>query len=84
MPEFPEAACHGKVELFNSTGKRSAARAKSICVEQCPHLLDCLEWALIHREPFGTWGGTTEAERQQLFREERLHRHPARSLAASA
>lgn len=36
--------------------------AKRICAG-CPVLLDCLEYATVHNEPSGIWGGLTPEER---------------------
>lgn len=37
--------------------------AKQIC-EQCVVRVECLEYALSTREPYGIWGGLTEVERK--------------------
>lgn len=42
------------------------AQAKAICAE-CPVRLPCLEWALAVEEPYGVWGGHSEAERKQIL-----------------
>lgn len=41
-------------------------RAKTIC-GRCPVKVDCLEYALRHREPYGIWGGLTESERAAVL-----------------
>lgn len=40
-------------------------RARRICAA-CPIAEGCLEWALVHREEYGIWGGTTERERRRI------------------
>jgi WhiB family transcriptional regulator, redox-sensing transcriptional regulator len=45
--------------------RRREAAAKRICSD-CPVRSECLEYALRVREPFGIWGGRTEAERRDL------------------
>lgn len=40
-------------------------QAKRICAG-CPVRQECLDYALEHEEPFGVWGGLTEAERSVL------------------
>lgn len=40
-------------------------RAKSIC-QICPVRQPCLDYANAIREPYGIWGGFTEAERRHL------------------
>ena len=47
-----------------------AELAKSIC-QQCPVKLDCLSYAIEHRQFFGIWGATTEEERRNDRREAR-------------
>jgi WhiB family transcriptional regulator, redox-sensing transcriptional regulator len=42
------------------------AKAKAICA-RCPVRLECLDWALETREPFGVWGGYSESERKQIL-----------------
>ena len=52
-------------EFFPSQGE-SPKRAKLICA-QCDVRAECLAAALEGREQ-GVWGGTTEAERDQILR----------------
>lgn len=58
---FPPAHFEHKVER-----EAREARAKAIC-QRCPVRPECLEWALAIREPYGVWGGYTEAERKQVL-----------------
>ncbi|MFJ5035788.1 WhiB family transcriptional regulator [Streptomyces sp. NPDC088560] len=41
--------------------------AKAVCVH-CPVRIDCLAYALDHRESYGVWGAMTERERRALLR----------------
>ena len=41
-------------------------RAKEICA-RCPVELECREYALGRREPYGIWGGMTESERTSVL-----------------
>lgn len=67
------AACRGldSALFFHPDGERGAARAdrengaKAICAA-CPVVRQCRAHALIVREPYGIWGGLTEAERDHL------------------
>ena len=43
------------------------ARAQQICFS-CPVMQECLEWALLNREEFGIWGGTTGRDRAKWWR----------------
>ena len=58
---FPPSATERKDER-----ERRESRAKSIC-NICPVRGQCLEYALAIREPYGIWGGLTEAERRILL-----------------
>lgn len=42
-------------------------QAKRICAA-CPVRVECLEYALTMREPYGIWGGLTEIERKARIR----------------
>ncbi|MDQ0377478.1 WhiB family redox-sensing transcriptional regulator [Amycolatopsis thermophila] len=46
---------------------RREARAKAIC-QSCPVLRLCREHALAVHEPYGIWGGLSEAERETIIR----------------
>lgn len=44
--------------------ERRESRAKAIC-DVCPVEKDCRQYAVSIREPFGIWGGLTEADRRE-------------------
>ncbi|WP_122261453.1 WhiB family transcriptional regulator [Ornithinimicrobium cerasi] len=58
--------------FFHPDGERGPSRrwrenrALATCA-QCPVLQQCREHALRMQEPYGTWGGMTESERQVLL-----------------
>jgi WhiB family redox-sensing transcriptional regulator len=58
--------------FFHPEGERGPARAarevaaKAVCA-RCPVADHCLRHALATREPYGVWGGTTEAEREVIL-----------------
>jgi len=62
------AACRtADPELFFPVASGGSAagqveEAKRVCAS-CPVRVECLDWALRHREGAGVWGGTTEEER---------------------
>lgn len=63
------ALCKGKPqqwwypENFNSMAcRRDVAQAKLYC-NICPVKQQCLEYALVHHEEHGVWGGMTPSER---------------------
>jgi WhiB family redox-sensing transcriptional regulator len=73
-PWHAEAVCRrDEAGLFFAPSKEpTAARlsreaaAKRVCA-RCPVLLECREHALLQPEPYGVWGGLTEAEREVLY-----------------
>jgi WhiB family redox-sensing transcriptional regulator len=58
--------------FFHPEGERGSAKAareraaKALCAT-CPVIMECRAHALKVREPFGVWGGLTEAERAVLY-----------------
>lgn len=50
------------------TDDRVARENRTICF-RCPVRIECLEYAVVLREPYGIWGGTTERQRKSLYRE---------------
>jgi WhiB family transcriptional regulator, redox-sensing transcriptional regulator len=67
-------ACRGRdsAQFFHPDGERGASRgrreaaAKAVC-RACPVRAECAAHALATREPYGVWGGFTEAERLRLL-----------------
>ncbi|MDV7086018.1 WhiB family transcriptional regulator [Rhodococcus opacus] len=70
-----DAACRGieSSVFFSPDGERGRARARResrarrIC-QDCPALLRCRDHALAAGEPYGIWGGMTEADRRRYTR----------------
>jgi len=68
------AACLGRdvAMFFHPTNERGRTRrrrevtAKSICFS-CPVRVDCADYAIRAREPYGVWGGLTETEREAIY-----------------
>lgn len=66
--------CRGRdsAQFFHPDGERGASRsrreaaAKQLCL-RCPVRAECAAHALATREPYGVWGGFTEAERLRLL-----------------
>ncbi len=54
-------------DMFFPDKGGSAKEAKAVCV-QCPVVDQCLEYALVHQERFGVWGGYSERERRRMLR----------------
>lgn len=72
-----DALCRGvETDLFFPAGElgeepvQQAEAAKAVCM-RCPVRQECLEYALATDQPFGVWGGTTEAERRSIRRRRR-------------
>lgn len=67
-------ACRGRdsAQFFHPDGERGSSRnrrenaAKAVCVA-CPVRAECAAHALAVREPYGVWGGFTEADRLRLL-----------------
>lgn len=75
-------ACRGADSslFFHPEGERGPARvarelaAKALCA-RCPVIQQCAAHALRSREPYGVWGGLSEAEREEMLaRSPRRHR----------
>ena len=63
---YEHAECRGAPpELFFPERGESTKPAKEMCTV-CPVSVECLAWALDHREKFGVWGGTSERERRRM------------------
>ncbi len=65
-------------ELFFPEKGSTPHRAKKICLG-CAVRIECRDYALRNREPFGVWGGTTERERRRILK---TQEHPAVTLDA--
>ena len=82
LTEIWEWQAHGACREMDSSnffhhererGPSRAAReqkAKQVC-RRCPVLEECLRHALTVEEPYGVWGGQTEAERRVVIQERR-------------
>lgn len=57
-------------DLFYPSSDADAGPAKAVC-DACRVRDQCLEYALLVREPEGVWGGTTFAERRSILRRRR-------------
>jgi WhiB family redox-sensing transcriptional regulator len=65
-PERALCAQTGPEPFFPEAGG-STRDAKRIC-GACEGRVECLEYALVHDERFGVWGGLSEKERRRLRR----------------
>jgi WhiB family transcriptional regulator, redox-sensing transcriptional regulator len=69
------AACSGRdlSMFFHPTNERGSTRmlrdrsAKRVCAG-CSVRMECADYAIRAREPFGVWGGLTEEEREVIYR----------------
>ena len=54
---------------------RRGRQAKSVCAT-CSVRLECADYAIRAREPYGVWGGLTEEERECIYRRLDSRRYP--------
>ena len=66
----PEVFFHPEGERGPRRRSRDAA-AKAIC-SACPVVAACRSHALEIREPYGVWGGLSEAEREAVYAAEEI------------
>jgi WhiB family redox-sensing transcriptional regulator len=58
--------------FFHPPNERGLARirrdraAKAVCV-RCPVRIECADYAIRSREPYGVWGGLTEEDRERIY-----------------
>lgn len=64
---LPYINCRGaSPELFFTDRTASIKDAKALCLG-CVVKTECLDYALVHKEMFGVWGGLTLRERRPLL-----------------
>jgi hypothetical protein len=68
VSKYKDIACgpHNAHHFYPRSGGNSGARAREICIEVCPHLQECLVWAVRTRQMHGIWGGTDGSQRAAL------------------
>lgn len=68
------ARCRGTdPDLFHPGRGESLDAAKAVC-RDCTVREECLEYALLHGERLGVWGGLSEAERRRFRRARSVRR----------
>jgi len=67
---------HPVNERGSSRVKRDRA-AKGVCAG-CTVRLECADYAVRAREPYGVWGGLSEEEREQIYARLTANRYPCR------
>jgi WhiB family redox-sensing transcriptional regulator len=67
--------------FFPDKGESSRA-AKRVCAG-CPVREACLNYALVHQERFGVWGGLSERERRKLAGTVTVVPHERRRVSSS-
>lgn len=55
-------------QIFFPEAGGSTRAAKKVCAS-CPVRVECLEYALAHKDAFGIWGGVSERDRRKIVRE---------------
>jgi WhiB family transcriptional regulator, redox-sensing transcriptional regulator len=67
--------------FFHPQNERGSARrsrdlaAKAVCAS-CPVRIECADYAVRAREPYGVWGGLTEEEREAIYARIDLAEYP--------
>ena len=67
--------------FFHPPNERGLARirrdeaAVAVCAA-CPVRVQCADYALRSREPYGVWGGLTEEDRRKIFRKTSMDDFP--------
>lgn len=56
---------HPQNERGSSRLRRDRA-AKAVCAS-CPVRMECADYAVRAREPYGVWGGLSEEDREQIY-----------------
>jgi len=64
--------CRGAspADFYPDNDEDPGDEAKAICAT-CPVTEACLEYALVHSEKLGVWGGYTARERRRLVRQKK-------------
>lgn len=57
----------GKARHHPNLTVDEVARARRVC-NACPVQMNCLEWAIVNREEFGIWGGSTAGQRKKWIK----------------
>lgn len=69
IPDLPGAVCQNvDPEIFYPDLGGPTADAKAVC-DVCPVKDPCLEWALVHEERHGVWGGVSARTRVAMIQE---------------
>jgi hypothetical protein len=63
---YADRACKGSKVPFYPEHATGYAAAIAVC-KTCPHIFECLAWALETEQSFGVWGGTTPVERREIL-----------------
>lgn len=72
--QHPGILFFGMDDLESPAEKRDREEeAKTVCAE-CVVRQECLTYAIAHKEPYGIWGGLTEAERKTYARQQNARR----------
>lgn len=79
-PSFPNAECLKEIPdvWFPQSDDGTVTHAEAVKIEaaavdmcyDCPHMIDCGNYAVENRMEFGVWGGLTEADRETIWAQE--------------
>ena len=62
--KVPDLPCEANPDLWFATRDEAVFEAVRVC-HQCPVMRACRAFAISHDEPYGTWGGSTEKQRDE-------------------
>lgn len=62
-----DVPCKANPDLWFATRDEAVKMAVLGC-EQCPVMKTCRDYAISEDEPYGTWGGSTEKQREEARR----------------
>ncbi len=60
------AACGGMTDLFYPEGPGPASKQVALICELCPVTRECLGYAVVTSQRYGTWGGMGTRQRRRV------------------
>ena len=60
------AACAGMTDLFYPEGPGPASKQVALICELCPVTRECLGYAVVTSQRYGTWGGMGTRQRRRV------------------
>ena len=76
MPQQPLAQVPTDATWYWSDHGSCRERAAKIICMQCPVRVECADYAVRTREPYGVWGGLAEADRERIYSRLDVRQYP--------